>query len=490
MLRGHSLAAADLWVQGGVIVEPQRLFYGSFQRADVVIDCEGLILAPGYIDVQLNGGFGVDFCSADDGGLAAGVRTVAERVLAHGVTAFLPTVITSSADAYRRILPQLAPTAGSASAAAVLGVHLEGPFLSPSRPGCHPAEHLATPDGAPDQLRRVVGDLVHNVRLVTLAPELPHAGELIDELRGRGVAVAVGHSMATAEEAEAAFSRGASMVTHLYNAMPPLKFGAPGIIGAVLGSPTHRPFYGIIVDGGVHVHLTSVKIAAAARPHGAVLVTDAISALGLPDGTHRVGDISVVVRDGVARKEGTGTAGRDGTATLAGANMPLDACVRHYHTLLRELHGDGDAAAVLALEAASLHPRAGAGDGPPQGVARRRRRRRSAAARRVAAHTTVLRGRRRGGGKSMRGRLSIEFEIVFHLPRWRIEAPPAARPAGGFGERCWRGRRPFARQPPSRRRCRGGPSVAAGRPPSVALAPSPRPSRSRTARRRATPCAA
>ena len=356
VLRGHSLAAADLWVQGGVIVEPQRLFYGSFQRADVVIDCEGLILAPGYIDLQLNGGFGVDFCSADDGGLAAGVRTVAERVLAHGVTAFLPTVITSSADAYRRILPQLAPTAGSATAAAVLGVHLEGPFLSPSRPGCHPAEHLATPDGAPDQLRRVVGDLVHNVRLVTLAPELPHAGELIDELRGRGVAVAVGHSMATAEEAEAAFSRGASMVTHLYNAMPPLKFGAPGIIGAVLGSPTHRPFYGIIVDGGVHVHLTSVKIAAAARPHGAVLVTDAISALGLPDGTHRVGDISVVVRDGVARKEGTGTAGRDGTATLAGANMPLDACVRHYHTLLRELHGDGDAAAVLALEAASLHP--------------------------------------------------------------------------------------------------------------------------------------
>ena len=122
VLRGHSLAAADLWVQGGVIVEPQRLFYGSFQRADVVIDCEGLILAPGYIDVQLNGGFGVDFCSADDGGLAAGVRTVAERVLAHGVTAFLPTVITSSADAYRRILPQLAPTAGSATAAAVLGV--------------------------------------------------------------------------------------------------------------------------------------------------------------------------------------------------------------------------------------------------------------------------------------------------------------------------------------------------------------------------------
>ena len=112
VLRGHSLAAADLWVQGGVIVEPQRLFYGSFQRADVVVDCEGLILAPGYIDVQLNGGFGVDFCSADDGGLAAGVRTVAERVLAHGVTAFLPTVITSSADAYRRILLTWKPEVG------------------------------------------------------------------------------------------------------------------------------------------------------------------------------------------------------------------------------------------------------------------------------------------------------------------------------------------------------------------------------------------
>ena len=198
VLRGHSLAAADLWVQGGVIVEPQRLFYGSFQRADVVIDCEGLILAPGYIDLQLNGGFGVDFCSADDGGLAAGVRTVAERVLANGVTAFLPTVITSSADAYRRILPQLAPSAGSASAAAV-SAPPRGPVPLAVEAGLPPGGHLATPDGAPDQLRRVVGDLVHNVRLDAGARAAARGRADRRAARPRR-RVAVGHSMATAEE--------------------------------------------------------------------------------------------------------------------------------------------------------------------------------------------------------------------------------------------------------------------------------------------------
>ena len=114
---------------------------------------------------------------------------VARRLLAHGVTAFLPTVITSSKQAYLTILPQLVPTAGSANGAAVLGVHLEGPFLSPSKPGCHPPSNIVPPDGRPEALRRACGEHISHVRLVTLAPELEGAKMLVDELLARGVVV-------------------------------------------------------------------------------------------------------------------------------------------------------------------------------------------------------------------------------------------------------------------------------------------------------------
>lgn len=225
----------DLWVRDGTIADPQALFF-SGHVANEIVDCLGRILAPGYIDLQLNGAFGVDFC-APSPTLAEGVSNVARQLLAYGVTAFLPTVITSSPASYRGILPALVPTRGTAATgASVLGVHLEGPFISRSKPGCHPPEHIKTPDGKPDALRRACGDHIAHVRLVTLAPELPNATELIAELVENGIVVSAGHSAASSSQIESAHTSGVSMCTHLFNAMPAFHPREPGIVG-ILGAP-------------------------------------------------------------------------------------------------------------------------------------------------------------------------------------------------------------------------------------------------------------
>ena len=148
---------------------------------------------------QLNGGFGADFSTPI--GVQQALSTVSKGVLQHGVTSFLPTVICSSGEAYRTILPQIVPRSGSAEGAAILGVHLEGPFIPPEKLGCHPVENIREP-GPPGAMRRAYGDHVTHVKLVTLAPELPGADILIAELKSRGVVVAAGHSMATVEQFE------------------------------------------------------------------------------------------------------------------------------------------------------------------------------------------------------------------------------------------------------------------------------------------------
>ena len=287
LLRDHALVTEDLCVRGGVIIDPKRLFWEG-GVADETVDCQGMIIAPGYIDVQLNGGFGADFSTPE--GISEALTTVAKGVLPHGVTAFLPTIICSKSEAYRAILPHIVPRLGSKDGAAILGVHLEGPFLSPHKPGCHPPENLREPGGEPGALRRACGDHLTHVKLVTLAPELHGADMLIAELKSRGVVVAAGHSMATIAQLEAsqevrphppprppesrdvwkhaspvlhspyAPQLGVTMCTHLFNAMPAFTLPEPGLVG-VLGS-TKQPaaYFGLIADG-IHVHPASLKIA-------------------------------------------------------------------------------------------------------------------------------------------------------------------------------------------------------------------------------------
>ena len=347
LLRDHDLILDDLWVRDGIIADPKSLFWEG-ALPDETVDCGGRILAPGLIDVQINGGWGVDF-STGGPELAAGLRLVSRRLLAHGITSFLPTVITSSLESYRAVLPQIVPTAGSPEGAAVLGVHLEGPFISPSKPGCHPPAHIIANKGSddkavvgrPDALRRACGEHLAHVRLVTLAPELPGSEMLVAELLARGVVVSAGHSNASSAQMEASLKWGVTMCTHLFNAMPPFHPREPGIVGLLGSKFQPRPFLGLISDG-VHVHPASVKLAAAARPDSIVLVSDGIVAMGLPEGQHHFGEVPVEIVSG-------DKAYRSGTTTLAGAVVALDECVRRFRKYT-------NCSTVRALEAASLRP--------------------------------------------------------------------------------------------------------------------------------------
>jgi N-acetylglucosamine-6-phosphate deacetylase len=347
VLREHELRSGeDVWVDDGKIVDPKTLFWEG-RVADEIIDCGGKIVAPGLIDLQLNGGWGVDFCMPGPE-LAPGLKLVAQKLLAHGVTAFLPTIITSSSDSYRSILPNLVPTAGSAKeGAAVLGVHLEGPFISSEKTGCHPPEHVVNPDGQADAMRRACGEHLAHVRLVTLAPEAPGASLIIAELVSQGIVVSAGHSSATSAQMEEAQRMGVRMCTHLFNAMPPFHPREPGIVGVLGSKPSlanpdaKPPFFGLIADG-VHVHPASLKLAASARPESVVLVSDGMVALGLPPGTYSFGEVGQIDLKG-------DRVYRSGTETLAGAVLPLDECVRRFQRMC-------GCDAVRALEAATLHP--------------------------------------------------------------------------------------------------------------------------------------
>lgn len=298
-----------------------------------VIDANGCILAPGFIDLQINGGFGHDFT-----GDPAALWRVAEKLPAYGVTAFLPTLVSSPMS--RVALGQISvtrPRPAGFKGATPLGLHCEGPFLNPGKRGAHSLEHLLAPSPA-----AVVGWWPENgIRLVTLAPELPGALELIEALAGRGVAVGAGHSLATYGEALAGLAAGARYGTHLFNAMPEFRHREPGLAGALLTDG--RSICGLIADG-IHVHPAAVRLAWQALGSRRLnLVSDATAALGMPAGVYRLGDLEVAVGPDVATPDRAHQANRPGElevslegrscrlpdGALAGSAMSLDAALRN-----------------------------------------------------------------------------------------------------------------------------------------------------------------
>ena len=270
------------------------------------------IASPGFLDLQVNGFGGVDLLDAD----ADGFRLAGDALLATGVTAYLPTFITAPEE---QLLAALSELPSSNGGPRILGVHLEGPFISPARLGTHPPEHRRDPD--PALLERLLG--AGPVRLVTLAPELPGADELIDLLHLRGVTVSAGHSDSTAVEAEAAFGRGVRTVTHLFNAMRPLRHRDPGLAGAALARDD--VVVQVIVDG-IHLADETTRLVWRAAAGRAALVTDAISGAGATtgDGPSSLGGFEVSIRDGVVR-------GPDGV--LAGSLLTMVEAVRNLHAL-------------------------------------------------------------------------------------------------------------------------------------------------------------
>jgi N-acetylglucosamine-6-phosphate deacetylase len=292
-LVGRVLAPEDLGVRS-VTVEAGRVtaIDGPDAAPPEAIGSEEAWIIPGLVDMQLNGAFGVDFSDphADLAGAAAALPET-------GVTAFLPTIVSSAREAYRPCLRTLATPVDS-GAARPLGVHLEGPFLAPTRRGAHEPELVRAPD-----LDEVRGWLdAGRVRVVTLAPELAGAGVVMAELLARGVIVAIGHSDATWEEADVAVRAGASLGTHLFNAMPPLHHRQPGIVGRLLAPGV---VVSVIVDG-VHVAPELVRLVAGIKgPNELVFVTDGFAALGRPPGRYRLGSREVI-SDGVAARMSDG----------------------------------------------------------------------------------------------------------------------------------------------------------------------------------------
>ncbi len=302
LLPDGTFSEATVRVQDGRI---DTIDTGTDSRAEIVT--LGWIV-PGLIDLQVNGGFGYDV-TADP----ATTSALAARLPETGVTSFVPTVITSPLESYPPLLRALEQSIREAHGANILGVHLEGPYLSPQRAGAHNPALLRPP--SIDEYDRWLDS--KSVRLFTLAPELPGAVALVKHLRARGIVVSAGHSNATFAQAVAGFEAGITWGTHLFNAMSPMAHREPGLVGALLSTEVTC---GMIVDG-IHVHPAVVKTAWRARgSKGLTLVTDAMSAAGMAPGHYVLGDRQVVVDR---------TSARLADGTLAGSILQLDAALRN-----------------------------------------------------------------------------------------------------------------------------------------------------------------
>ncbi len=298
------------------LVDGQRI-RGDVELVDGRITGYGLpskkgrgIAVPGFIDLQVNGFAGVDLIDAD----APGYRRAGQALLETGVTAYLPTFITASEE---RLLAALGEVPAEVSSPRILGIHLEGPFLSPLRLGVHPEAARRDPDEG--LLERLLA--AGPVRLVTLAPELPGAGALIQRLLRREIVVSCGHSNATANEANVAFDAGVQSVTHLFNAMRPFHHRDPGVSGAALARDD--VVVQVILDG-IHLAPETVSIVWRTAAGRVALVTDAMAGAGLADGDYRLGGIAVEIRGRVARGPG---------GVLAGSTLTMIEAVRNLHAL-------------------------------------------------------------------------------------------------------------------------------------------------------------
>ena len=307
VVRPDGIAAETVTFRGDRLVAPPDRAAG--RAPDRVIDADGLTVCPGFIDLQINGGHGIDLATEPEAMWELG------RLLPrHGVTGFLPTIITSPAALTDRAIAAIGRRPEHHAGAEPLGLHLEGPMLSPARPGAHPVDRLVAPGpDVVDGWSRAAG-----VALVTLAPELDGALDVTTRLVERGVVVSAGHSDATADEARWGIDAGITMATHLFNAMAPLGHRDPGLVGLTLADP--RVTAGLIADG-VHVDpLVSTAVWRAKGPDRIALVTDAVAPMGLGPGDYRLGRTTLRADERSVRTL---------NGTLAGSVLTMDGAVRN-----------------------------------------------------------------------------------------------------------------------------------------------------------------
>src|SRR6202166_284664 len=303
----------------GVFLETAREIPRNANVIDLSREYPDAILAPGFIDIHMHGGAGLDVMRASAGELPR----LNHFLTKHGVTGYFPTTVAAPLDqtcaALEKLAEVIAAPVGSGNGDAVQapppGIHPESPFLSHKRRGVHPPEYLVEPTLA--IFERLWQAARGQVRMMTIAPELRGALDVIAEAARRKVCASIGHSDATAEAARAAVRAGARHATHTFNAMRPLDHRDPGILGEVL---TDRHITADIIADGIHVAPEVMQLFLNAKgKDGSVLITDATAATGMPDGTYQLGPIQVTVKDGKCTMDGK----------LAGSVLTMDLAVRN-----------------------------------------------------------------------------------------------------------------------------------------------------------------
>jgi len=315
-------------VEQGRILEISSLNMRQLPAAVSLTDLGNSVIAPGYVDLHIHGSAGFDVMDER----VEALPTIEQLLARHGVTSYFPTTVTAPMEATLRALDRLAnaiekrevdresATVEGKRRALPLGIHLEGPFLSHARRGVHPPEYLLAPT-LPlfEQFWQAARG---RIRMMTIAPELEGAPEVIAEAARRGVCVSLGHSDADFSAAERGITAGAQHATHTFNAMRPLSHNTldhrdPGILAAVL---TDRRVSADLIADGIHLDPAIVKLIAEAKgPERTVLITDATSATGMPDGRYQLGGFEVDVREGKCTRNGS----------LAGSVLTMDRAVQN-----------------------------------------------------------------------------------------------------------------------------------------------------------------
>lgn len=312
----HEIVNANIYFENDTITEISN----RAPNDEEVFDAAGLFVSPGFIDVHTHGRKGCDTMDADPTKL----NTISKANIATGCTSYLPTTMTMSIADVSQAVDAVAALKGHEEGAKILGVHLEGPFISPKHKGAQAEENIIEP--TIDHFKALAHGHEDLIRKITLAPERG-CDDLIKYLAAKGISVSVGHSDATYEEAMAAFAIGANSTTHTFNAMTPLHHRSPGIVGAAMMS---QDTYSELILDGKHVMYPAAKILAEAKGcEKLVLITDSLEAAGMPVGQYELGGQKIWVKDGRAELA-------DGTiaGSIAGLNEEVNHAIYHLNLSL------------------------------------------------------------------------------------------------------------------------------------------------------------
>jgi N-acetylglucosamine-6-phosphate deacetylase len=315
----EEISDAVVVVQGSKISAVGQRGKVDLPRGGRELHAGGKTVVPGFVDVHIHGAGGHDVME----GTREALEIVTATVAARGTTSLVATTVTASEKETRDSVAGIAHFILNTSqyparelTAEILGIHFEGPFISPARRGVHPAKWIAHP--SPEMLAQFLAEARGTAQILTLAPELPGAAELISAARKAGLVVSLGHTDATYEQAQAAIEAGASHAAHVFNAMRPFSHRGTGVIGAVLTSP--KVSAELIADG-VHVDEAAMRMLVGLKtPERVILVSDGISATGMSDGKYQLGLFEVKVTGGVAR---------NAEGKLAGSTLTLDRALRN-----------------------------------------------------------------------------------------------------------------------------------------------------------------